>query len=281
MDYKVNMDFGTGLVTFKAPSELKANVKMLGAFLEDDSQKTASATSVPTESSRSVCVIAPSCDRNLVILKLPSTEQMKIPEKTPEDHLWKPSGVVKINEELTDNQIQELSALVDAYAGVFSSGPEDRIRGVHNRIDTGDAQPVNRPPYRVSPPVQDEIERQTSSMLEAGLIRESQSPSSSPVVLADKPDGSSRFCVNYQKLNEITKKDRYPIPRVDDSLDSLAGNLYFSLLDMRTGFRQIPIAQSDIEKTAFATPAGLFEFLVMPFGLCNAPSTFQRAMDLD
>ena len=85
--------------------------------------------------------------------------------------------------------------------------------------------------------------------------------------------------MDYQKLNEITKKDRYPIPRVDDNLDLLAGNLYFSCLDMKTGFWQIPIAPSDIEKTAFATPAGLFEFLVMPFGLCNAPSTFQRAMD--
>ena len=116
-------------------------------------------------------------------------------------------------------------------------------------------------------------------MLENGLIQESRSPWASPVVLVDKDVTSTRFCVNYQKINDVPKKDRYPLPRVDDSLDLLSGNLFFSSLDLQSGFYQVLVAAPDVEKTAFITRSGLCEFLVMPLGLCNAPSTFQRAMD--
>ena len=93
-----------------------------------------------------------------------------------------------------------------------------------------------------------------------GIVRKSRSPWASPVVLADKSDGTKRFCVDYRRLNACTKKDRYPLPRVDDSLDILSGKKYFTSLDLMSGYWQIPVAPEGVENTAFITPVGLFEF---------------------
>ena len=117
-------------------------------------------------------------------------------------------------------------------------------------------------------------------MLETGAIRPSYSPWASPVVLVRKKDGSVRFCVDYRKLNDATKKDVHPLPRTSDMLESLAGAKIFTTLDAASGYWQIPMSPPDIEKTAFICSEGLFEFTVMPFGLCNAPATYQRLMNL-
>ena len=114
-------------------------------------------------------------------------------------------------------------------------------------------------------------------MLSRGVIRPSTSPWASPVVLVQKKDGSTRFCLDYRKLNS---KDAYPLTRIDDTLDTLTGSKLFSTVDLLSGYWQVEVADADKEKTAFTTQEGLFEFNVMPFGLCNAPATFQQLMDL-
>ena len=126
-----------------------------------------------------------------------------------------------------------------------------------HHIDTEDYPPINVPPYRLPPSKRDEVERQIESMMRTGVVCPSRLPWSSPVMLVDKLDGSKRFCVDYHRVNACTKKNRYPIPRVDDSLDLLSGKQLFSSLDLMSVYWQLPIAPDDIEKTVFTTPVGV------------------------
>ena len=142
-----------------------------------------------------------------------------------------------------------------------------------------DAAIPNRGLYRMSPEELTELRRQLDQLLEMGLIRPSTSPYGSPVLFVKKKDGSLRLCVDYRALNKVTIKNRYPLPRVDDLLDRLHGASMFSKIDLVSGYFQVRIAEDDIPKTAFRTRYGHYEFTVMPFGLCNAPATFQRMMN--
>ena len=125
----------------------------------------------------------------------------------------------------------------------------------------------------------DVIQKQVKEMLDDDIVQPSNSPWASPVVLVKKKDGTLRFCVDYRRLNAVTKKDVYPLPRIDDTLDRLRHARYFSSMDLKSGYWQIEVDERDREKTAFVTPGGLYEFKVMPFGLNTAPATFQRVMD--
>ena len=154
------------------------------------------------------------------------------------------------------------------------------MKSTKHTIDTADNKPIKQMPYRVSFKERQTIQSQVKEMLANDIIKPSRSPWASPVVLVRKKDGTFRFCVDYRKVNAVTKKDVYPLPRIDDTIDRLQGASYFSSIDLASGYWQIEVDEKDREKTAFITPDGLYEFQVMPFGLCNAPATFQWMMDL-
>ena len=220
-------------------------------------------------------------DDSMDILTYPDV--VKKDPKLTRDQL--PDALVKLLEDtkdgLDDNQIVLVEKLLDSMQDTFMD-PSTPLRGtssVAHYIETGDHRPIRIAPRRVSPGKRSIIEKEVTKMLEAGVIRASNSPWSSPVVLVTKVDGSTRFCIDYRKLNDITRKDSFPLPRIDDHLDKLRGKSWFCTLDLASGYWQIKMNEADKEKTAFASHVGLYEFNFMPFGLTNAPATFQRLME--
>ncbi|MCO5555515.1 hypothetical protein L7F22_009060 [Adiantum nelumboides] len=141
------------------------------------------------------------------------------------------------------------------------------------------SSPLKWPPYRVSQAQQEEIMRQVNELVQKGMVRPSSSPFCSLVVLVHKKDGSYRMCVDYRALNNLTVKNQFQVPRIEDLFDKLQGSTYLSRIDLKSGYHQIQIVPEDIHKTAFRTTFGLYEFLVMSFGLTNAPATFNRMME--
>jgi hypothetical protein len=149
-------------------------------------------------------------------------------------------------------------------------------REVQHVIETGDAKPVTRPPYKMSPLELDELQKQLKELLSLGLIQPSTSPWGAPVLFVKKKNGSMRMCIDYRALNKVTLRNKYPLPRIDECLERLQGASHFTTLDLVSGYHQIRIQPSDVPKTAFSTRYGHYEFLVLPFGLTNAPPTFQN-----
>ena len=194
--------------------------------------------------------------------------------------LW--NMVEQCDETLSEEQQLKLYNLLLSHADIFATGDDDLGRTNHlsHTISTGSHMPIRQQARRMPPYQRSEVKELLESMLARDVIQPSKSPWASPIVVVRKKDGSARFCVDYRKLNSITHKDAYPLPRIDDTLDTLAGSQWFSTLDLVSGYWQVEVAESDRAKTAFITQEGLFEFKVMPFGLCNAPATFQRLMNL-
>ena len=180
-----------------------------------------------------------------------------------------------------ENQRRKVFDLLCENADVFSSDSSDlgRTGIVKHRIITGSAEPIKQPPRRLPLAKRDVACQAIDEMLKHGVIEPSTSPWSSPVVLVAKKNATLRFCVDYRKLNEATLKDSYPLPRIDDTLDALGGSHWFSTLDLKSGYWQVAMDPADKEKTAFTIGGGLWHFRVMPFGLWNAPATFERLMD--
>jgi hypothetical protein len=182
----------------------------------------------------------------------------------------------KVKEDLKD--WPELLEVLIKYKDVFDplpdgTPPKDRV--THKIEIKEGATPPFRRPYRMSPKELDELKKQIQGLLDKGWIRPSHSPFGSPVLFVAKSDGSLRLCVDYRALNAVTKRSRYPIPRTDEIFDRLNKAFYLTCLDFQQGYHQVAIDEPDVEKTAFVTRYGQYEWLVMPFGLCNAPSTFR------
>ena len=151
---------------------------------------------------------------------------------------------------------------------------------VRHKINTGDSPPIRQRPRLLPYAYQKETDDQIRDMLDQGVIQPSISPWAAPIVLVRKKDGKYRFCVNYRKLNSVTKRDARSLPRVDDLLDALQGYDLFTTLDLRSGYWQLSVSPEDREKTAFVTPTGSWEFLRVTFGLSGAPASSDRAMQI-
>jgi hypothetical protein len=178
-----------------------------------------------------------------------------------------------------DSRVLRVLAEFEDVFGELPSGLPPSREVDHRIVLVDGARPTYRRPYRASAVDNEEINRQVAQLLQKGWIRQSKSPWSSGVVLAKKKDGSWRLCVDFRAVNDITVKDRFPLPRVDDILDCVGNATIFSKIDLQMGYHQVRMAEESVEVTAFGTATGHWEWLVLPFGLCNAPPTFQRLMN--
>ncbi|XBH55725.1 hypothetical protein VPH35_077749 [Triticum aestivum] len=174
-----------------------------------------------------------------------------------------------------------LSDLLEEFQDVFA---DPKSLPPHRQYDhavtlVDGARPTNTRPYRYSPLQKDEIEGQVREMLDSGVITHSVSPYAAPVLLVKKKDNTWHFCINYRRLNDVTIKNKFPLPIVDELLDELANAAHFSKLDLRACYHQIRMKETDEDKTAFKTHHGHFQFRVMPFGMTNTPATFQCLMN--
>ena len=181
---------------------------------------------------------------------------------------------------LPDDQRRALPQLLAKNSDVFAWTDLDLgyTEAVKHRIPVTSEVPIAQPYRRIPPSQFEDVRQHIQELADKGVIRPSSSPYASPIVIVRKKDGSIRLCVDYRKLNAITRRDAFPLRRIDETLDAIGGASFFSTLDLASGYHQVAMYEDDHEKTAFTPPFGLWEFTRMPFGLFGAPATFQRLM---
>ena len=191
----------------------------------------------------------------------------------------KPGDIVNINKELTDSEKEQIKQLINEYQDVFSKGPEDiGESSFTHKIELTSDVPVKKKSYRTAEAHKKVVEEELRKMIRMEVVQKSTSPYGAPVVLIKKKDNTVRFCIDFRGLNEVTTKDNFPMPYIDEELEGFLGKRYFTTIDLTSGYWQFLVDDSAKKYTAFTTHQGSFEFNRMPFGLCNAGATFQRAM---
>lgn len=163
--------------------------------------------------------------------------------------------------------------LIEKYSSLFSDVPTVTNVLEHD-IDVGDHYPVKQNAYRINPVKCEIMQKETQYLIEHGLAVPSSSPWCSPCLLVPKPDGTSRFCTDYRKVNQLTKSDSFPLPRIDDCVDRIGQAKFVTKLELLKGYWQVPLTDRASEISAFATPDVFLQYKVLPFGLKNAPATF-------
>lgn len=188
-------------------------------------------------------------------------------------------NVIHSHSDLSLEQKKTIDVLIENFK-ILSPKRLGRTTRIEHRIDTGDCEPIKQRHHVMSPYMLEHMNKELDKMIDLGVVRPSTSPWASPVLLVKKANGDMRFCFDGRKLNAVTRKCAYPLPLVDHILNKLSGAQFLSSIDLKSAFWQIPLEASSCEKTAFVVPGrGLFEFVVMPFGLCNAAQTQQKLMD--
>jgi len=187
-----------------------------------------------------------------------------------------------VDEQVSEEQRVELIKILREYSDVFSTGELDlgETSFATHQIDTGDARPMRKTLRRQPCHLLDKIDEHVAKMVEAGVIEPSCSPWTSNIVAVSKKDGSLRFCVDFRKLNSVTRRDANSLPHIDSCRDALSSAQFFSAFDLRASYHQVPMDMKDADKTTFIVRTGTYRFRRLPFGLCNAGSTFQQVMDL-
>ena len=183
-----------------------------------------------------------------------------------------------ISTQLTMNQKVRLTELFTDFETVMS-GKCGRTSACQHHIYTKGGFPIRQQPYRIPYMYREAVQKEIELMLKEDIIEPSNSEWASPLVIVRKKDNTIRLCVDYRKLNAETQVDAYPMPRIDDILDQVGQAKFITTLDLAKGYWQVPVAKEDRHKTAFVSPRGLYQFKMLPFGLCGAPATFQRMMD--
>src|ERR1700742_794266 len=207
---------------------------------------------------------------------------MDLNENNKNENKWEKFDK-KINlGEITDKRKDDIIKLIKNYEEIFEYDGEKlgRVNTVEHKIEIKESQePIAQKRYKETDEKGKFIKKEIEQLLKMGKIRKSWSPWASPVTLAGKKSGNYRFCIDYRKLNNATKTDAYPLPRIDELLEKFRKGNWFTSLDLAAGYHQVEMEEEDKEKTAFICSQGLYEYNVMPFGLKNAPGTFQRLMD--
>uniref|UniRef100_A0A1X7T3B8 Reverse transcriptase domain-containing protein n=1 Tax=Amphimedon queenslandica TaxID=400682 RepID=A0A1X7T3B8_AMPQE len=195
-----------------------------------------------------------------------------------EGYRWSDTGEIVFGTQLTEDMKSDLWRVLRKFPSVTKNTPGKTDRIFHD-IRTTDSQPIRQKPYRIPQAYLKDVMKELEEMERDGIIEKSSSEWASPLVIVKKKDGGIRLCVDYRQLNQVTKFDAYPMPRVEELLDTIGDAEFITTLDLAKGYWQVPVNEKDREKTAFTSPRGLYQFKTMPFGLSGAPATFQRMMD--